>query len=375
MTISSCTAYPGNTNTNVSNEPPTRKRDRSSELVDYVALRDIEQRRTLQNKRQRRLSLEVKQFSAMSLAASSSDSSSLPVVNISYSTKSKQKTFLQDILRNSKNKQTLVLECCLDHLLKLNQQLVKCTKLKNLTLRGDYFTGSNYQLNIPKKLERLVLKDQHKEVRTDFSHFLLSTYEFHFPNSPIRKSVAVSPNSTEIQLKYSLSGTFILVKVYKNGGLYMESQVTNNILSGLGKIYYSDGSLRYHGHLINGVPNGIGKYYRQNGDWFHGEFIDGFFSGAGIGKVTFESSDYYEGQFFKGEFHGKGTYYGSNGSQEESGIWTWGQKDGVFHEIDHFENRESWSFWTNGNLVEPISKPEEITTQLTDELIGQLTFS
>ena len=46
-------------------------------------------------------------------------------------------------------------------------------------------------------------------------------------------------------------------------------------------MYYSNGKTKYEGDWINNKPEGNGKYILENGEYYIGQYKNGFFHGKG----------------------------------------------------------------------------------------------
>ena len=91
--------------------------------------------------------------------------------------------------------------------------------------------------------------------------------------------------------------------IYEDGEYYY-GQWKNGFRYGKGIMYYKNGNKKYIGDFINSKYEGIGKYIWENGEYYIGQWKNGLKNGKGIiyyknGKIK------YNGNFINGKSVGK----------------------------------------------------------------------
>ena len=114
-------------------------------------------------------------------------------------------------------------------------------------------------------------------------------------------------------------------KVFVDGKLWLEGQIHNGLLQGVGKMYWPDGvTILFEGRFWWNLLNGQGKEYSKDGTLVHeGEFRAGKF--LKDGRIA---EKWYQGEIFDGKFHGYGREYRSNGNLWYEGEFIHGQSHG-----------------------------------------------
>lgn len=83
-----------------------------------------------------------------------------------------------------------------------------------------------------------------------------------------------------------------------------------------GELYFADGV--YYGSIKFNQPHGLGKYWYNSGEYYIGEFFQGYMSGNGS-YYDQEGFLVYCGEWKDSCYHGVGTLY------EKGKIWYWGE--------------------------------------------------
>jgi len=154
-----------------------------------------------------------------------------------------------------------------------------------------------------------------------------------------------SPATTSIQESNSLVQTSL---TGITNGVQWEyvGYVLNGSFHGNGRQEFENGSW-FDGQWSNGnFINGRGMYICQSGDWFLGDYIDGYWafgslrmypSGAtyegeftyrngrhyrhGNGRLDFPNGDYYDGGWSYDQRHGQGVSFHFGTGSRQSGVW------------------------------------------------------
>lgn len=100
--------------------------------------------------------------------------------------------------------------------------------------------------------------------------------------------------------------------------------ISGNCIDGYGIYYFSNGDY-YKGDYVNGYRTGKGYYKWSNGNEYEGEFLYNTQNGKGIFKWI--NGDSYEGDFVNNKMQGFGIYYFYNRDNYE-GDWVSGVKQG-----------------------------------------------
>ena len=144
-------------------------------------------------------------------------------------------------------------------------------------------------------------------------------------------------------LVYTYTGSFLVTMSDLAGKVTKET------------INFEDGMI-YVGDVQYGEPNGQGMMTFPNGDYYIGEWKDGYFHGEGT--YYWEDGEKTEGTFIIGKQNGYGIYTWSNGNRYE-GMF----KDDMFHGMGtiYYTNGETKSGeWANGVYVETSISPPTV---------------
>ena len=131
------------------------------------------------------------------------------------------------------------------------------------------------------------------------------------------------------------------VLLLSNGSRY-EGDWKNDVMSGLGKLYYSSGSLAYEGGFKDNKVHGKGIMHNERMNDLENNFeakinfenfskvgenwisFEGIFQNDmknGIGKWHFSNGDVFIGEFKSDKVEGKGMYISDFGRKKNIGIW------------------------------------------------------
>ncbi len=113
-------------------------------------------------------------------------------------------------------------------------------------------------------------------------------------------------------------------KIRKKQDTEVVGCINGDCVNGYGIYYFSNGDY-YKGDYVNGYRTGKGFYKWSNGDQYEGEFLYNTQNGKGIFKWI--NGDSYEGDFVNNKMQGFGIYYFYNGDKYE-GDWVSGVKQG-----------------------------------------------
>lgn len=79
----------------------------------------------------------------------------------------------------------------------------------------------------------------------------------------------------------------------------------NSVWGGIGIIRYTNGAV-YKGFTRDKQFNGKGRLVHQNGDIYHGEWLNGKAHGQGV-FIQYGNNSMYDGEWHQDEMHGFGT--------------------------------------------------------------------
>jgi hypothetical protein len=126
-------------------------------------------------------------------------------------------------------------------------------------------------------------------------------------------------NKQEPELVGCVSGDCVngYGKYYFSNGDYYKGDYVNGYRTGKGFYKWSNGN-QYEGEFLYSTQNGKGIFNWNNGDKYEGDFVNNFLQGFGL--YSFYNGDKYEGDFVSGVKQGQGKYTYASGLVEE-GKW------------------------------------------------------
>ena len=127
-----------------------------------------------------------------------------------------------------------------------------------------------------------------------------------------RVAERMQPRSAEGEARKRASSRYSVVQSL-NGDVYEGAVSSDGLFNGYGKLKFFNGDF-YEGNFLNGYRSGTGMYQYSNGDTYEGSFKNGCKDGKGVYHYK-DSGAVYQGSYVNDRRHGNGIYSYPNGGK------------------------------------------------------------